>query len=29
MRTNIGFIRNENGLAVFENTLYEIYREYN
>ena len=29
MRTNIGFIRNENGIAVFENTLYEIDRKYN
>ena len=29
MRTNIGFIRNDNGTTDFENTLYEIYREFN
>ena len=29
MLTNIGFIRNENGLTVFENTLFDIHKEYN
>ena len=29
MRTNIGFIRNENGLTIFENTLFDIHKEYN
>ena len=29
MRTNIGFIKNENGFVVFEDTMYKIYTEYN